>query len=114
MGLSFIRTVALALALCLPCCNANAAAETNLRPISLQLIWKHQFQFAGYYAAQEKGYYREAGLDVTFREANPDEDTVEAVLKGQSEFGVGTSDLLLYRARGRPVVVLGVIFQHSP
>ena len=114
MGLSFIRTVALALALCLPCCNANAAAETNLMPISLQLIWKHQFQFAGYYAAQERGYYREAGLDVTFREANPDEDTVEAVLKGQSEFGVGTSDLLLYRARGRPVVVLGVIFQHSP
>jgi ABC-type nitrate/sulfonate/bicarbonate transport system substrate-binding protein len=32
--------------------------------VTLQLKWLHQFQFAGYYAALEKGFYREAGLDV--------------------------------------------------
>ncbi len=101
-------------ALSLPCFDAHATGEQPLHSVSLQLLWKHQFQFAGYYAAQEKGYYRQAGLDVTFREANPDEDTVELVAKGQSDFGVGNSDLLLYRAKGQPVVVLGVIFQHSP
>lgn len=77
-------------------------------------MWKHQFQFAGYYAALDKGFYRQAGLDVSFHEAKTDEDSIEAVFRGESEFGVGTSDLLLYRAKGWPAVVLGVIFQHSP
>jgi ABC-type nitrate/sulfonate/bicarbonate transport system substrate-binding protein len=42
--------------------------------VSLQLKWKHQFQFAGYYAALEKGFYREHGLDVAIREGGPDID----------------------------------------
>ena len=45
-----------ALLLCLP------AAARALEPVSLELRWFHQFQFAGYYAALEKGFYREAGL----------------------------------------------------
>jgi diguanylate cyclase (GGDEF)-like protein/PAS domain S-box-containing protein len=102
------------LTLALHCLDSYAMPEQPLRPISLQLLWKHQFQFAGYYAAQEMGYYRQAGLDVTFREANPEQDTIEEVLKGQSDFGVGSSDLLLYRAKGKPVIALAVIFQHSP
>ena len=39
-----------------------------LETVTLQLKWSHAFQFAGYYAAVEKGYYREAGLDVRLRE----------------------------------------------
>ncbi len=85
-----------------------------LESVTLQLKWKHQFQFAGYYVAQERGYYRDVGLDVHFVEAQPGREPIDAVLGGQAEYGVGTSDLLLYRARGAPVVVLGVVFQHSP
>ncbi len=40
-----------------------------LDAVSLQLKWKHQFQFAGYYQALEQGFYRDAGLDVTIRDA---------------------------------------------
>ena len=36
--------------------------------VTLQLIWKNQFQFAGYYVAEELGFYEEAGLDVTIKE----------------------------------------------
>jgi len=43
----------------------TAEANLALEPVSLQLRWMHQFQFAGYYAALHKGYYWEAGLDVT-------------------------------------------------
>ncbi|WP_295457457.1 ABC transporter substrate-binding protein [uncultured Thiodictyon sp.] len=96
------------------CCAVSAWGAQALQPVRLQLKWTHQFQFAGYYAAQAQGFYREAGLAVSFLEARPGQDPVAAVLNGQAEFGVGTSDLLLYRARGLPVVVLGVIFQHSP
>lgn len=92
------------------------AAEPPSPPehVTLQLKWKHQFQFAGYYAAVAQGYYREAGLDVTLREAEPDKDPVEEVLQGRAEFGVGTSELALLRSQGKPVVVLAVIYQHSP
>ncbi|MRV73373.1 PAS domain S-box protein [Duganella sp. FT92W] len=82
--------------------------------VTLQLKWRHQFQFAGYYAAQDKGYYRDAGLEVTLLEGKPDIDTVRPVVEGQAQYGVGNSSLLLKRAAGDPVVVLASIFQHSP
>lgn len=91
----------------------NAGAQ-SLEQVTLQLKWRHQFQFAGYYAAIEQGYYREAGLEVVLREAEPEENPVQAVLDGTAEFGVGNSDLLLTRAAGEPVVVLAAVFQHSP
>ncbi len=85
-----------------------------LEPINLQLKYLHQFQFAGYYAALEKGYYRDAGLDVTIAEGHTGDEPLDNVLAGTSQFGVGSSGLLLARQAGKPVVVLGVIFQHSP
>ncbi|MCB1165725.1 MAG: ABC transporter substrate-binding protein [Leptospiraceae bacterium] len=90
------------------------AQPGELEKVRLQLKWKHQFQFAGYYAAIEKGYYREAGLEVEIREAQEGEQFIRRVLDGDAEFGVGTTDLLLLRSQGEPVVVLAVLFQHSP
>jgi len=98
------------LLLCLLPVPAHAADEQ----ITLQLKWKHQFQFAGYYAAIEQGYYHEVGLDVHLREAAFGKNPIQAVVNGEAEYGTGTSDLLLSRGQGAPVVVLGVIFQHSP
>lgn len=92
---------------------ALPAADAPLEKVTLQLKWKHQFQFAGYYAAIAQGYYRDAGLEVTLREAQPGLDPVENVVNGGAEFGVGTSELMLLRGRGKPVVVLAAIFQHS-
>jgi signal transduction histidine kinase len=96
-----------------PLDRAARAADTADHVV-LQLKWRHQFQFAGYYAALAQGYYREAGLDVALQEAVPDRDPAQAVLSGQADFGVGTSDLVLLRDKGQPVVVLAAIFQHSP
>jgi PAS domain S-box-containing protein len=82
--------------------------------VTLQLKWLHQFQFAGYYAALEKGFYREAGLEVQIREGGPNVDAIEDVVAGRADFGVGTSGALIARARGKEVVVLAAVFQHSP
>lgn len=95
----------------------SSAAEDKpraLTKVTLQLKWAHQFQFAGYYAAQAKGYYRDRGLDVTILPATPGGKPMESVAEGKAEFGVGTTDLLMMRAAGIPVVVLAVIYQHSP
>jgi diguanylate cyclase (GGDEF)-like protein/PAS domain S-box-containing protein len=91
---------------------ANSAFA--LDKITLQLKWTHAFQFAGYYAAKEQGYYRDAGLEVNIEEASPDINPVNRVLEGRAQYGVGTSSLLLERAAGKPVVALAVVFQQSP
>lgn len=91
----------------------GAAAEPRV-PVTLQLKWRHQFQFAGYYAALEKGYYTEAGFQVRLVEAAIGQDPVEEVLAGRAEYGVGTSELVLRHQQGAPLVALAAIFQHSP
>jgi diguanylate cyclase (GGDEF)-like protein/PAS domain S-box-containing protein len=104
----FGRAVALSLLGILP--TFAQALDT----VTLQLKWSHAFQFAGYYAAKEKGYYRESGLDVEIREAYPGDDPLKNVLDGKAQYGVGNSSLLLARNAGHPVVVLAALFQHSP
>jgi hypothetical protein len=74
----------LAIAVCLVLLASHPAVA--LDPVSLQLKWKHQFQFAGYYAALEQGFYRAAGLDVTIREGGPDIDAADAVASGKADF----------------------------
>src|SRR6267378_3161236 len=85
-----------------------------LEAVSLQLKWKHQFQFAGYYQALAQGFYRDAGLDVTIREGGPGIDVSEAVAGGKADFGVCTASVLRDWAVGRRLVVLAAIFQRSP
>lgn len=101
----------LGLALLLACLCAPALA---LEEVRLQLKWTHAFQFAGYYAARELGYYRDAGLDVRIEAATPGTNPVDEVVGGRAEYGIGSSSLLLGRHAGQPLVVLAVIFQHSP
>jgi len=90
------------------------AESYALEKVKLHLKWKHQFQFAGYYTAIEKGFYKEAGLDVSLMLPTKERDAVSAVLSGEADFGISNSDLIIYKYNGAPVVVLGVIFQHSP
>ncbi|MFZ2266109.1 MAG: diguanylate cyclase [Azonexus sp.] len=85
-----------------------------LEKVRVQLNWKHQFQFAGYYAAIEKGYFRAAGFEVSLQELPAGGDPVQAVLHGDADFGVAASELALHRGQGHPVVALAVIVQHSP
>lgn len=91
-----------------------AQATEAQQKVVLQLKWRHQFQFAGYYAAIQKGYYRDVGLEVTLCEAQQGVDPAQEVLAGHADYGVGTSELVLQRAQGMPLVLLAPIFQHSP
>ncbi len=93
---------------------AQQPPQRPLDKVKLQLKWTHQFQFAGYYAAAEKGFYREAGLEVELIEGRPGVDFIREVVTGKAQFGTEMPDLLLRRSAGDPVVVLAAIFQHSP
>ncbi len=87
---------------------------SKLTPVTLQLMWKHQFEFAGFYAAIEQGYYQELGLDVKTREYQDDISIVDEVVNGRVQYGISDSSLIVERSNGAPVVLLANIFQHSP
>ena len=91
-----------------------ALEQRPLTQVRLQLNWQHQFEFAGFYAAKAKGFYRDAGLDVEILESVPGENSEQQVIGGKAEFGISDAKLLLEQQKGNEVVVLAVIFQHSP
>ncbi len=93
--------------------SAEQVTDTPAK-VRLQLKWKHQFQFAGYYAAIDKGFFRSEGLDVALVEGKPNLDPVEELLAGRVDFAVDSPAVLIRRQQGQPVVVMAAIFQHSP
>ncbi len=97
--------------------SLNVFAEESLtseKPIILQLKWKHQFQFAGYYAAELKGYFKAEGLNVKILQGSAKLNVINEVLSGRAQFGIGVPDILLEKMKGAPIVLLASIFQHSP
>ena len=89
-------------------------SPSSLTPVTVQLKWRHQFQFAGYYAAIAQGYYQEAGFKVNLKEANPQINPIDEVLSGRADFGIANSELMLYHLNGEPVMAIAAIIQHSP
>jgi len=95
-------------------CTFSSSSSYAAEKIALQLKWHHQFQFAGYYAAQSKGFYQQENLDVNIVEGGGDVPALTQVLSGAVQYGIGDSDILLSRTNGKPVVAIASIFQHSP
>ena len=87
---------------------------SDLKKVSIELKWFHQFQFAGIYAAKEKGFYKAEGLDVTILERDKKSSPLKDVESGKVQFGISDSTIIRERLKGKKVVILAAIFQHSP
>ena len=95
-------------------CLTLSLGATELQKVSLQLQWKHQFEFAGFYIAKEKGYYKDVGLDVDIKEFDNNISLVESVLKSGNAFAIGYPSVVLEKATSSSIVLLSAIFQSSP
>jgi len=91
----------------------QAAPQENLEKVTLQLHWKYQFEFAGFIAAKEKGFYRDAGLDVDLKEYDFGIDIEKDILDGKSEYGIYNSLSLLEYLRGKPLVLVSSYFKRA-
>lgn len=109
------RAICLWLLALLALCSLPVGTALGADTLRLQLRWLHQFQFAGYYMALEKGYYRDAGLQVEILEGGPSVlKPVDALLAGDSDFAISNSGMVIERMAGKPVVALAAIMQTSP
>jgi NitT/TauT family transport system substrate-binding protein len=99
----------------LSACTNISNTPRPLTPVTLQLAWTHQVQFAGFYAAVQKGYYADEGLAVTFIEGGAYVDKISPVITGTAQFGIASPDeLILTRADGKPVKAVATILRRSP
>jgi NitT/TauT family transport system substrate-binding protein len=86
----------------------------ELQPVTVQLKWVTQAQFAGYYAALDQGYYEDEGLDVTIRPGGPDIVPEQVVLGGQAEFGLNWLDnTLATRDQGGEIINIAQVYTRS-
>lgn len=107
-----LRRLGLGLLLVPLLCLTEAMAAEKMR---LQLRWLHQFQFAGYYMALEKGFYAQAGLEVEIRPGGPGTPKpIDLLLEGDTDFAIANSGLVIARLQGQPLVALAAIMQSSP
>jgi NitT/TauT family transport system substrate-binding protein len=89
-------------------------SSQHLTKVTLQSKWVVQAQFAGYYAAKEKGFYKQAGLDVDIKVGGPNIIPEQVVLGGQAEFGIDWfPSLLANRDTGNDLVNIGQVFARS-
>lgn len=101
--------LALACAVGLASPAAHAAEK-----VTLQLKWVPQAQFAGYYVAQAKGYYKDAGLDVTIKPGGPDISPVQVIAGKSADVIVNwMPDALAAREAGVPLVNIAQVFDKS-
>ncbi|MFY9076005.1 ABC transporter substrate-binding protein [Malaciobacter mytili] len=86
----------------------------ELDKVSLQLSWFDQFQFAGYYIAKEKGFYKDVGMDVEIKKFDFGINAPDEVHNKKATFAVGRETLLLDRSNNKNIVALYALFQASP
>lgn len=98
--------------------NLNSTIQTKNKPlekISLRLAWLHQAQFAGFYVAQEKGFYKEAGLEVTLKEFEENLNNIDELVNGDVDFSlVSPLEAITSVNGGKKVKAIGVVYQTSP
>jgi NitT/TauT family transport system substrate-binding protein len=84
--------------------------------VSVRLKWVAQAQFAGVYVAKAKGFYDEAGMDMTINPGGPNVNVETLVASGADTFGIasGTEGVLYSREKGLPLVCIGMSQQMTP
>jgi NitT/TauT family transport system substrate-binding protein len=96
-------------------CSPLATQPPPLTPITVQLQYTHQAEFAGFYAADQNGYYAAEGLAVTFLQGGPNVDHMAAVQEGKAQFGTTSADALITaRAQGKTLRAIASVYRRSP
>lgn len=94
---------------------ASPATAAKLFKITVQLDWVAEPEHGGFYQAQARGFFREAGLEVVLLPGGPNAFVMQKLTSGQADIGQSDStNTLLAINEGLPVVHIGAVFQNDP
>ncbi len=89
--------------------------QSNLDKVTVRLKWLHQSQFAGYYAAEQEGFYTNEGIDIKLVPGGAETPSIQVVAGGSEQFGVSSmAQLIEARKQGIPVVALATTYRKNP
>ena len=88
-------------------------SEVKLEKVSIQLNWKYQFEFAGFIAAKEKGFYKDVGLDVDLKEFDVGIDVLDELKDENSTFAIYDASLQHIEDKKRPIKLIANYFKRS-
>jgi NitT/TauT family transport system substrate-binding protein len=102
-------------ALTLPAAPFVARAATALRPVSMTLDWIYQGPNVGFIMARDKGFYRDAGLDVTVTSGKGSGTTAQLIASKASQFGFSDGyGVATAISKGMPIKTIGSVFRKNP
>ncbi len=109
-------SVLTAISVCeLSCSRPQTPQAAALTHVHLRLLWVHQAQFAGYYAAKEAGALASRGIDAEIDPGGPEVNAVKLVGSGAEEFGIcSATDIILARSNSVPVKALAIVVKDNP
>jgi ABC-type nitrate/sulfonate/bicarbonate transport system substrate-binding protein len=108
----FVALLALALAACGT--TASAVYKGPVAPVSLALDWTPNTNHTGIYVAQEKGWYKDQGIDLTLLPYSASVAPEQLVGTGKADFGISFAEAVTSsRAAGVPLVSIAAIIQHN-
>jgi NitT/TauT family transport system substrate-binding protein len=94
--------------------SGSASASAGLTPVKLQLQWFTQAQFAGYFAAADQGFYKDAGLDVKIIEGGVDIVPQTVLAQGQADYAIAwVPKALASREQGAGITDVAQVFERS-
>lgn len=115
LGSAFVSFLLIALAGCGSTGAATGGGSTQPTSLTVGLTYVPNIQFAPFYVAEQLGYYKDAGLNVTLRHHNFGEDEFAAIAAGRENvIFAGGDEVLQARAKGLPLVYVANIFTQYP
>ena len=96
-------------------CSGHGIAKEPPQPLTIQLNWLANVEFAGVLLAKERGWYEDAGIDLTIRRWETGLDPIEEVVAGKAQIGVAEgADIIKARSGGKKISAVATQFQKSP
>jgi ABC-type nitrate/sulfonate/bicarbonate transport system substrate-binding protein len=91
-------------------------AMAQAAPFDFQASWINDAEFAGYFAAIDKGYYKDEGLDLTYLSGGPDVIPESSLIAGKADLTLTTPDttVLAIATQGAPFKIIGAQYQKNP
>ena len=96
-------------------CSQPGFAKEPLQPLTIQLNWVTNVEFAGILLAKKRGWYEEAGIDLTIKVWESGLSPVEEVIAGKAQIGVAEgADTIKARSKGKKIRAIAAKFQKTP
>lgn len=91
-------------------------AASAATPFNFQASWINDAEFMGYFLAADKGYYKEAGLDLTYFSGGPDVIPESTIIAGKADLTLTTPDTTIKAIveQGAPFKIIGAQYQKNP